>query len=269
MGQARRKRQEQQQVETAEKGAGRVVIGYVHGADVGAGFHDSLVQMLVHDMAGEMRVVGGGGRVSQYSSANVSNARNNIVRRFLDESSAEWFFMLDTDMSFEPTLLDDLLEQAYDKGVPIVGGLCFGVADGLLFPTMYLLGGDAELPRMLRLNAWPRRVQDNPKHPLVEVTATGAACLLIHRSVLVAMREKFPEPYPWFREEILGEPPWGTSPPGTGSPMGEDVTFCMRAQALGFPINVHVGVRVGHDKHWTLAIDQYDDQRAAMAPLPD
>jgi len=264
MGQAKRKR-EMERATTPEKGKGRVVLGYVHGSQLTASFHDTIVQLLVYDMSHEGRIVGGGGRVSQYSSANISNARNNIVRRFLDESDAEWFFSVDTDMSFPPETLDRLLEQAYKHGVPIVGGLCFGQADGELFPTTYLLSGDAEHPKMVRLNAWPRRVEDNEMHPLIPVSATGAACVLIHRSVLEAMREKFPEPYPWFREEILGEPPWGAGAPGTGSAMGEDITFMLRAGVLGFPVHVHVDVEVGHEKSWLLIRDQYDDQRAALA----
>jgi GT2 family glycosyltransferase len=34
--------------------------------------------------------------------------------------------------------------------------------------------------------------------------------------------------------------------------MGEDLTFCLRAAAAGYPIHVHTGVQVGHMKSTTL-----------------
>lgn len=267
MGQARRRREEARAAEPMPTGDGRVVIGYCHGENVRASFHETVVLLLIHDMRNDHRIVGGGGRSSEYSSANVSNARNSIVKRFLDNSTAEWLFMVDTDMSFPPETLDMLLAEAYRHGVPIVGGLCFGQNAGALFPTMYRIGGDAERPRMFRVTEWTESVEENPTHPLYPVTATGAACLLVHRSVFERMREVFPEPYPFFREEILGEPPWGTGEPGSGVPLGEDITFCMRAQSLGFPVFVHLGTEVGHDKSWILARGQYEDQRAIAAAV--
>ena len=244
----------------AAAGAGKVVVGYVHPESVKASFHDSLLNLLVADMAGDRAVVDGGGRIARYSSANVSLARNDVARRFLDDFDAEWLLMLDADMVFGPDLLERLLTAAVGAGAPIVGALCFGHVDGELFPTLYAVDTSAEPIRMRRFAEWP-------PDQMFAVNATGAATMLVHRSVLETMRERFPEPFPWFREEVLGEPPWGRGAPGTGSPMGEDVTFCLRAGVCGFPVYVHTGIDVGHDKHWILTAEQYAQQRAwASAP---
>lgn len=242
MGQARRAREE-------AKGAGKVVIGYCHPTEVSAFFHESVLGLVMYDLNHEQRVVNGGGRIERYSSANITNSRNGIVRSFLDDTPAEWLLFLDADMKFDPDLADRLVDAACEYGVPIVGGLCFGVADGALFPTLYQLVQDEgdEQPHMVRYN-------DFPADEMFQVTATGAACLLIHRSVLVAMREKYPEPYPWFQEMVLGD-----------GPMGEDVTFCLRAGVLGFPVFVHTGIHVGHAKVHVLTHDMYRLQRSREA----
>lgn len=237
MGQARRARDE-------ARGAGKVVIGYVHPSEVSAFFHDSMLALFMHDINGRQAVTNGGGRIAQYSSANICNARNNIVRRFLDETAAEWLWMVDADMTFDPDALDQYLDYADPQRAPIVGGLCFGTDNGALFATMYDLTQDGdEPPHMVRYNAWP-------ENAMFQVTATGAACLLIHRSVLIAMRERFPDPSPWFQEGVLG-----------GQPSGEDVTFCIRAGVLGFPVFVHTGIEVGHHKSTVLTARMYADQR--------
>ena len=83
--------------------------------------------------------------------------------------------------------------------------------------------------------------------------ATGAAFLLIHRSVLVAMRDrKFNAAFPWFQETELA-----------GHPAGEDLTFCIRAGILGLPVFVDTRVRIGHHKSIVLDHDMFQAQREA------
>jgi len=79
-----------------------------------------------------------------------------------------------------------------------------------------------------------------PENQLVPVSATGTGFLLIHRSVLEKIRETGNNvSAPWFQEMAVGEPM---------ALMGEDMTFCLRAGALGFPTYVHTGIQVGHMK---------------------
>lgn len=223
----------------------KVVVGYCHPTDVSAGFHDSLLSLVVHDFNSHQHVVNGGGRIARYSSANISNARNGIVRKFLDETRAGWLWMVDADMKFDPDTLDRMMDVAHPKRAPIVGGLCFGVDEGELFPTLYdLRDGDDGKPTMVRYNEYP-------PDTMFQVVATGAACILIHRSVLTALRDKFPEPWPWFAESIHN-----------GNPMGEDVTFCLRAGLAGFPLFVHTGIEIGHAKTQVLTAELYRKQRA-------
>lgn len=224
---------------------GKVVIGYVHPTEVAASFHESVLGLIMYDFNHGRHVVDGGGRLARYSSANVSSARNGIVRNFLDQTQAEWLWMVDADMSFKPDALERLLADADEKRAPIVGGLCFGVDNDQLFPTLYDLTAreDGE-PQMVRYHEWP-------EDAMFQVTATGAACLLIHRSVLQSMRDAHPEPYPWFCEGTLG-----------GAPMGEDIAFCLRAGVAGFPIYVNTAVEIGHAKTHILTAAMYRAQRA-------
>lgn len=225
---------------------GKVAVGYVHPSDVSVYFMDSLLRTFVADFMGPRRILDGGARLPKYSSANVSNARNAIVRTFLDETDAEWLWMVDTDMKWEPDALEVLLEYASPERAPIVGGLCFGVEDGVLFPTLYAWGKDDDD----QLTTY--RYDDYPENAMFQVGATGAAFLLIHRSVLTAMRDKgFNRTFPWFQETEMN-----------GKGCGEDITFCARAGMLGFPVYVHTGVEVGHHKSHILTAGQYRKQRA-------
>lgn len=221
----------------------RVVLGWVDPGDVSGRFMDSVLRVLYASQDAYARglrpdlVVPGHVRIE--SGPRIASARNKLVRRFLDEprfKDVEWLLMLDSDMTFDESILVGLFEGVRDgKGKvvrPLVGGLCFGGGHGTITPTMY------ELVDSKENNGSPVRViTDFVSGDVVEVDATGAACLLMHRGVLEAMSLKYEEPALWFAESIYH-----------GHEFGEDWTFCLRARAMGFPIVVNTKVKIGHMK---------------------
>jgi GT2 family glycosyltransferase len=204
--------------------------GYVHGGTVRAEFAASLLALARKQ---------GGTRVDVFLAApsgpNISEARNLLVRRFLEETRAAWLWMLDTDMVFAPDALDRLVAAASEDAAPIVGALCYSQdeAGGDPHPTMYELVEQDGQPGFARYRTWAEGA-------LVPVAATGAACLLMHRTALErieAAAGQRDRAAPWFRESVMG-----------AALVGEDMTFCLRAGAAGIPVHVHTGVEVGHMK---------------------
>lgn len=181
-----------------------------------------------------------GGRVSVSSGPRIATSRNRVVKAFLVETEAEYLWMVDSDMTFEPDVLDRLLEVARQEDLPIVGALCFGLNDDQeMFPVLFRLH-----------DGKPRRVDNYPKDTLIECSATGAACLLIRRDVLEKMELEYPAPYHWFEESSDGE-----------AEVGEDVKFCLKARELGFPIFVDSSISVGHIKPQIVDQASYERQR--------
>ena len=117
----------------------------------------------------------------------------------------------------------------------MLGALCFSQAhEGPPFSTMY----DLTEPEPGRL-AFARRSKW-PENECVPVSATGAACLLMHRDALGKVQASAGNmSAPWFMETPVGAPL---------ALMGEDLTFCLRCQAAGIPVHVHTGIQVGHMK---------------------
>jgi len=230
---------------------GTVVVGYCHPGEVRAEWHESMFNLLAYDSFHNRRILDGGGRFGVQSSANISAARNAIAASFL-AGDAEWLFMVDTDMVFGPDTVDRLVAVADPVKAPVVGGLCFGVDGGRLFATMYDLSGTVDEPAVVRYDDWPRDT-------MFQVFATGAACLLIHRTVLERIRdhrdEETDRPFSpvntWFEETTFN----------ASMRMGEDVTFCFRANRVGASVWVHTGVEVGHVKHTVLTADVYEQQQ--------
>jgi hypothetical protein len=133
---------------------------------VSAYFATSLVQMLLYDQGTSRHIVG---MLQEWSSANVSAARNEIVSRFLEHhTQASWLLFVDSDMAWDHDALDRLMLVA-DAEHPIVGGLCFGAIRDRLFPTIYRLTPTDEG------GLTTTRVGDYPRDRLIACDATGAA----------------------------------------------------------------------------------------------
>ena len=200
--------------------ADRVVVGYVHPGTVRAEFMASMLALA------PVRTL------PVQSGPRISEARNLLVRRFLDGDAA-WLFMVDTDMVFAPDAIGRLIAAADPAERPVMGGLtyCPGLLGPEPDPTMFQRVDVAGQPGLIHYRHWE-------PGECVQVTATGAAALLIHRSALEAVAKTADDPAaPWFCESRLG-----------GSLIGEDLTFCLRCDAARIPVYVHTGVQFGHMK---------------------
>jgi GT2 family glycosyltransferase len=222
------------------------VIGYCRGQLVHGAFSESLLAVAMEGKTPLDAVI------ALEWGPNISTARNKIAADFLTRP-APWLLMCDTDMVFGGDTLDRLIAAADPVERPIVGGLCYSpFAGGGPYPTMYEL-----------VEKGPRRIgfvrpETVPEDQLVRVSATGTGFLLIHRSVLEKVRDTSgDEAAPWFREMPVGEPM---------ALMGEDMTFCLRAGAAGFPVHVHTGIKIGHMKTTMLGGPQDAPAVARHAP---
>jgi len=232
-----------------------IALGYIHPGSVSSFFCESLLGTLMLDCAAEfakerprrIRNV-----YQEWSSANVSQSRNIVTRRFLDRGEADWLLWVDADMAWDPRDVERLFAHAHWRDRPIVGGLCFGMMEGEPRSTIYQWATVAgkDHPTTIRL-------RDYPRDSLVRCAATGAAFLLIHRSVLEKMRDAHlsdGDAFPWFQETT-----W------QGDPVGEDITFCLRAASLGFPTHVATDVKIGHHKSHVITEQTFDDHCAVAA----
>lgn len=233
-------------------GNGIVQIGYLHGDTVSHSWHFSLDA--ARDLDREMKLDVIAPKVLNIpcgSGVLITPMRNYMAKLFLDGTPHEWLLICDTDMGFEPDAVHKLLASAQlEPDRLIVGGLCFAVMtagyDGMggwrqaIVPTMYRLGVVAGTDRKSFCYYGPYE-----RDAMVQVHGTGTAFLLVHRSVLETLRERYGDN--WFsqvRDDV-------------GDTIGEDITFCLRAGAAGYKIFVNTGVRTSHHKRVWVTEDDY------------
>jgi hypothetical protein len=182
--------------------------------------------------------------VKQAPSGGIFSARNELTEKFL-RSRAEWMWTVDADMGFHPDSLKELLRTAGRTKAPIVGALCFSwpivSSDGVggylhrPQPTIYDHDGIGF-----------RAVKDYPRGHLIRAGATGAAFLLIHRSVMEEVKEKH------------GEAWWTPVMDQNGDYLGEDLSFFLRANPDQDRLIIDTNVKTTHAKTIYVSEEYFD-----------
>lgn len=241
---------------------GSVLAAYLHpGGAVQHSFASALMSLGTYDAAHHGRLLAAGGPLSVRCPTNaLVDARNLVVRQFLDEELCEWLWFVDSDMGFDPDALDRLVDAADPETRPVVGALTFGLRceepDGKggyftrPFPVMYAFGIDPNGHRGFA------QVPDYPGNTLVQVAGTGAACLLIHHTAAERLRDKYGDT--WFDQTKYPD----------GRLVSEDLSFCFRLNTAGLPVFVHTGVKTTHAKQIWLSEQDYLDRLLLDKLLP-
>jgi hypothetical protein len=259
--------------------ADTVVVAFLDDGHWSACFGLSLRDLYLYDAFGPQQIVRPGGTELRAltGTGQVPANRNKACRDFLDNTDGDWLWMVDTDMGFASDTVERLVKSADPVERPVMGGLCFaalnpkpprdeqgrptkrhGYAERFLIqPTVYLWterDGDRGILPIL----------DYPRDEIVQCKATGAACLLIHRSVLVRMREKFRDENGfgdvWF--DPITHP---TARQGKPRHFSEDISFCIRLAAADIPLHVDTAVRTTHEKGFLfLDEDTFDQQQTLL-----
>jgi hypothetical protein len=226
-----------------------VAVSWCFGDRVSSDFMISTQMMFNHDSygPGHVRAI-----IVERSPVNITQARNNLIRKFLNKSEAEWLLMLDSDMVVPADLIDRLMEDAVgdidsEDYTPFIGGLCFTINDnGDIHPTIYNWSSPGSSEAVDTIHSY-----DYGK--TLEVGATGAACLLMHRSSLEKIYERHSDDlFPWFKEFQHN-----------GSALSEDLGFMRRIADCGFKVRVNTDIKVGHFKSFIIDEPFYRMQNPA------
>ena len=184
-----------------------------------ADFVDCLTELILHHR-GEVEV--------KYLKASlVYDARNQLAKYVMDRGGFDYVLWLDSDMTFEPDLLDRLIgdiEGDAGERLQAVTGLCFGRRPPFK-PCIYKRLEVDQKGQMIMPHA--ENWLDYPRDKVFPVEGCGFACLLMRVDVLEAMG-------------IYGVPFF----PVAG--LGEDLTFCWRARKLDIRVHCDSRLKIGH-----------------------
>lgn len=199
-----------------------IFIGFCHPGKVYTAWMESILGLL-----GQFRVIIKGAE----GGPLISRARNMLCEQFL-KTEADYLLMTDTDVVFEPTDVQALLEA----GKPIVGALYFGILGR---------NPNSTFPVALSYQDGVLQSLDDAPSKLTEVDGVGMGLTLIERSVIESLKPDSQS------NEPFAETVWPNLD-GTLRHHGEDAIFCLKAKEKGFQTWLEPKARVGHMKTITL-----------------
>lgn len=216
------------------KSGHKVCIGFAHGHDMDPELGVALFEL------GRQR----GSRIDSVVAVGglglLARTRNVIVTKFLDDTTADWLLMIDTDERLNVDAFDKLVATAHHTERPIVSGL--------VFAAYWNTAGDLRpLPVIFRMDAERglQPIDDFPEDSVIPIDAAGTGCLMVHRSVFEAMRANANEnqgpEWCFFFDGAIG-----------GRWISEDILFSKRVADLGFPMHAHTGAVLPHRKDFWL-----------------
>lgn len=159
---------------------------------------------------------------SEWGSCNIPLNRNVIVHKYLEGTTAQYLWFVDTDTQFEPKALEGMCSKMEELDADILACPYFIGDGGISFYTRSDLGMYDQLKTL--------------KHDEVyDLDAAGTGMMLIHRRVLVKMEQEYGNLKHWQEGTVIPAAWFGYDPDGEmlGS---DDMTFCQRAQDIGFKL---------------------------------
>jgi hypothetical protein len=190
--------------------------------------------------------------------------RNRMMAQWFTNpalATAERMIFVDSDVVFT---VDDVCAIAYSEH-HIIGGAYASPHNGKNFVVAYRYdrpddepgtGGITDILRDLEVDELDAMSGPSP------VDAIGTGFLGISRAAAIRFTHYYESPEPWFAELSVNRPNTDEAVEAiTGVHLGEDITFCLRAWAIGIPVHIDPTVRLIHFKTLGVQMPPHPSQR--------
>jgi len=216
----------------------KIMIGAPHYSGIPAEFVISTTNMIM-----ELARRGWESNVF-YSEGTLIFSQRNKIAKAAQEEKYDYLIYIDVDMVYRPEEFFKMLDAAEDpdNNIDIIGGLYYGRRS----PHKPVVHSEYNGEHFIGI---PQRDIDPYEGKPFPCAGIGTGFLLISGDVLEKMHEddfvkKWGFPFSHIQQD-------------SGVPLGEDLSFCVRAAHAGYQVWCHPGVYLGHDSSVTVTRDTH------------
>lgn len=159
-------------------------------------------------------------------SSLVYDARNSLARQAITEKY-DYVLWLDSDMEFEPDLLDRLKQDMDEYNADMVCAF-YVTRKPKIKPVIFEKCGYDHVAGSNEVIPYAKTYYDYPRDSVFPVEACGFGGVLMKTSLLQDVEQKYGLPF----APILG--------------FGEDLSFCLRVRDMGKEILCDSRIKMGH-----------------------
>ena len=164
----------------------------------------------------------------------------HLIANWYNDNTHEWLLSIDSDIVIELQTVKDLWQIADKNSNPIVSGIYY------LFLTDHEGKTPSASPSVFRTqNDWvtTESIDIEKEDDTFFADAAGFGLLLIHRSVITKLIEKFGNQTNFFQEKTN---------------LGEDMAFFKNAKDANIPLTICKKATVQHMKRFSLGIEYFN-----------
>lgn len=220
----------------AKKNNEKLFIGWCDDGAVDGMFAESLVNTVIK-LKSVLPIIG----FARAQGIQIAKQRQSMVNAWLD-SDVDWMLWVDSDVAITPEIVLGLWETAHKNNLKLLSGVyyTFWVPEAtpvpVPVPTVFAFTENGSQP-----------IHPLPENQVIQADYIGLGLVLIHRSVVETLKEKFTDGV--FFAEYHGP---------NGKFTSEDAQFCAKLNEAGIPVLVHTGIIAQHMKRISVDKQYYD-----------
>ena len=173
----------------------------------------------------------------------IGRQRQALFDGWADQLDTDWLLWVDSDVVLTADVLKKLWDTANKVIKPVVSGIYFisKQDEGTLTYPLPQIFNDVDEFTI-------KHIHPLPDNEIIQIDCAGMGLVLMHRSVVDKLREKFPGESMFAEKEAPGN-----------KYVSEDVVFFRKLKAAGVPVYAHTGARAKHMKRF-----DFDDRYYAL-----
>ena len=164
----------------------------------------------------------------------IGRQRQALFDGWADQLDTDWLLWVDSDIVLTADVLKKLWDTANKVIKPVVSGIYFISKQdegSLTYPLPQIFNDVDEFTI--------KHIHPLPDNEIIQIDCAGMGLVLMHRSVVDTLREKFPGESMFAEKEAPGD-----------KYVSEDVVFFRKLKAAGVPVYANTAARVKHMKRF-------------------
>ena len=166
----------------------------------------------------------------------IGRQRQALFDGWADQLDTDWLLWVDSDIVLTVDILKKLWETANKVIKPVVSGIYFisKQDEGTLIAPLPQIFNDVDEFTI-------KHIHPLPDNEVIQIDCAGMGLVLMHRSIVLKLREAFPGESMFAEKEAPGN-----------KYVSEDVVFFRKLKAAGVPVYAHTGAIAQHMKRFNL-----------------
>ena len=224
-------------LDTVKKLTETLAIGWCDNGLVEGKFTEGLSQVLLSALHNNVQI----SACLRVHGNQIGKQRQILFDNWIDTTDIDWLLWVDSDIALSMEIVKKLWDIADSVTKPIVSGIYFisKSSENELMQPFPAIFNDVDQHTI-------QYIHPLPKDKIIKIDSAGMGLVLMHRSIALILRKKFPNQSVFAEQNGIGK-----------DFVSEDIAFFRKVKEAEIPVYAHTGALAKHIKRFPLDINYY------------